>query len=259
MYLGQLPLSDRQRINREKSARILQDLVAASALPLHTESFTLQLSELDHTWSARCDVDIDLFDVLTLAGAVYIVDSTLLQQPQALCALSALFTAIAELLAMYQPHNAPMLHGQFSGVSRVGGPKVRACHSYACCLDSNLRSLGRTTALVAVAPEPQRRRDGDCVACGPLHHLSWESAALHTIAFFHCAVRSLLVSESCLTLSLASLSFLIRLRLHEIAIQLHSDIRHSAFSWKEKLTHTCEEEKYRAVTSRLYSSHAWMK
>ena len=40
---GQLPLSARQRTNRQKCARLLTDFVAAVDLPPNTESFTLQL------------------------------------------------------------------------------------------------------------------------------------------------------------------------------------------------------------------------
>ena len=61
---GQLPVSDRQRKNRQKCARILADLVAA-AVPL-------QLLDFAHTWSGRSDNDIHIFDILPLSVATYL-------------------------------------------------------------------------------------------------------------------------------------------------------------------------------------------
>ena len=86
----------------------LTDLVAAVALPPHTDSFALELLDLAHTWHG----DIDFFDILRLAAVDIFIkrDTASLQQPQALRALSALLTAIAELLASVSTHNAPTLH-----------------------------------------------------------------------------------------------------------------------------------------------------
>ena len=92
----------------------LTDLVAAVALPPHTDSFALELLDLAHTWHG----DIDFFDILRLAAVDIFIkrDTASLQQPQALRALSALLTAIAELLAMYQPITLQRCtqRGQFS-------------------------------------------------------------------------------------------------------------------------------------------------
>ena len=162
---GQLPLSGRQRTNRQKCSR-LADLVAAAVLPPHTADFPLQLLDFAHTWSARGDNDIDLFDILPLAAAVYIfikTDPGRAHQPRYPRALPELLAAIAELLARRQPHNSPTLHTAWTilQVTRAAFhilERVRACNSYACGLDRNLRtssiSLGRTTALTAAAPEP---------------------------------------------------------------------------------------------------------
>ena len=57
--------SDR-RFNRRKWAHLLQDLVAADALPPHSAHFPLQLLEVAHRQSEREDNDIHILDVLSL-------------------------------------------------------------------------------------------------------------------------------------------------------------------------------------------------
>ena len=106
---GQLPLSDRQRINRQKCARFLQYLV----LPPHTADFPPQFLDSPTHGLQGCDNDIDHFDILPLAAAVHVfikTDPVWAYQPRYLRPLPELLAAIAELLAWRQPHNAPTLH-----------------------------------------------------------------------------------------------------------------------------------------------------
>ena len=58
----QPPLSDRQRFNSQKCAHLVQDLVAAAALPPRSAHSSLQLLNLVHKWSERQDNDIHIFD-----------------------------------------------------------------------------------------------------------------------------------------------------------------------------------------------------
>ena len=109
---GQLPLSDRQRANRQKCARFLADLVAAATLPPHSAHFPLQLLDFAHTWSERGENDIHIFDVLSLAAAVFSfikTDPGWAYESQYPRPLPELLAAIAELFARRQPHNAPTL------------------------------------------------------------------------------------------------------------------------------------------------------
>ena len=141
----QLPLSDRQSTNLQKCARFLTDLVAA-ALPPHTGGFALDLA---HTWSARGDNDIDLYDILPLAAAVFVfieIDPEWSHLPRYPRALPDLLTNIAQL-----PNVA---HSVDNHMLEVLGYELATL--LLGLKSSHVVSLGRTTALTAVAREPPR-------------------------------------------------------------------------------------------------------
>ena len=100
-FPAQLPLHDRQRFDRQKSAHLLQDLSAAAPLPPHSAHFLPQLLDLAHTLSERQDNDI-----LALAATdnIFIkTDPGRARVPRYTRPLAVLLAAIARLLARRQP------------------------------------------------------------------------------------------------------------------------------------------------------------
>ena len=109
----QPPLAARQRLNRQKCANLIQDLVDDAALPPQSAHFSLQLLDLAHRGSERQENNNHIFDVLSLATTVYILSKTNpapAQGPQHGRPLADLLATIARLLARRQPHSAPALN-----------------------------------------------------------------------------------------------------------------------------------------------------
>ena len=108
--------------------------------------FPLQLLDFAHTWSARGDNDIDLFDILRLAAVVHIFIKT--DPGWALSATVSSPTFRTTYCNRRTPRQARtpqrpnVAHSvrYTCGIPHLGGPKVRACNSHACCLDRYLRT-----------------------------------------------------------------------------------------------------------------------
>ena len=150
-FPAQLPLSDRQRFNRKKCARLVQDLGAAAALPPHSAHFPLPLLDLAHVLS----------DCRSLH---YYQNGSRAGPGSTACPPTSRF-ACGNRKTLHQaaaPQRTVAAHcvdksaNCYCKFSHPGSSKLRGCNSHASSLDRNLRtapfSLARTATPTVASP-----------------------------------------------------------------------------------------------------------